>query len=143
MLEPKTIELKRQDGETRTFILHKVPAIPMRKIVAHYPVSNLPKLGDYAASEAIMLELIGNVIAVTPEGTQVPLVNRAAIDNHVKDWETLAKLEWAMLEYNVSFFANVKNSSSWTASLETWLPKILSTLTASLQASSQTEKQPS
>lgn len=142
MLEPKTITLKDQKGAERDFIIHKVPAIPMREIVAKYPVANLPKIGDYGVSEEVMLKLISFVSVPTPNGS-LALSTMALVNNHVPDWELLAKLEAAMLEYNVSFFGNVKNFASWQDSLKTYLPKILSMLTDLSQPSSQTGKQPS
>lgn len=143
MLQPKEIVLKTQDGDERTYKIHKVPAIPMREIVATYPVANMPKVGEYKVSEEIMLKLMAYVVAITADGHEIQLTSRALVDNHVPDWEVLARLEAQMIGYNVSFFKNAGNFASWTKSAETSIPKILSTLMASLQASSQTEKQPS
>lgn len=142
MLQPTEKTITGADGVERTYLLHKIPAIPMRKIVAIYPVANMPKLGDYPQSEAIALELLSYVKARTADGHEIQLSNSALINNHVPDVETLFRLEAAMLEYNISFFSKLRNSGSLTDWAATSLPKILSTLTASLQASSQTEKQP-
>jgi hypothetical protein len=71
----------------------------------------MPKLGDYEVNEATMLKLMAYV-GVPVEGKDAPLMlnTRALVDNHIPDWETLARVEIAMMEYNVSFFANGKAS---------------------------------
>jgi len=42
------------------------------------------------------------------EGGPLPLSTRALVDNHVPDWETLARIEMAMMEYNEVFSATGK-----------------------------------
>lgn len=143
MLEPKEITLKTQKGEDVTYILSKFPAIAGREIVSKYPLSNIPKLGEYQQSEEVMLKLMAFVARVTPDGTQIQLTSRALVDNHVADWEVLARLEWSQLEYNTSFFGNGQIS----ASLENLIPAavawISKTLIPSLATSWQAAKPPS
>lgn len=103
LLEPKEIQVPTEAGE-RTFVLSKFPAIAGRRIVTQYPTTAMPKVGDYQTNEALMVELLGYVEAVTPEGERIRLSSRALIDNHVPDFEALMRLEWAMMEYNCSFF---------------------------------------
>jgi hypothetical protein len=57
-----------------------------------------------------MLKLMGYVALPRAEGEPLKLTTRALIDNHIPDWETLARIEVAMMEYNVSFFGNGKAS---------------------------------
>lgn len=140
--EPKELELTTQAGETKTFVLSKVPAVPMREIVAKYPVSNMPKIGDYGVSEETMLKLMA-FVGVDIGGQVVPLSTKALVNNHAGDWETLARLEWAMMEYNVSFFGKGLNSASFATMLEKARPLISQMLTALSARSSQTEKPPS
>lgn len=142
MIEPKELKLTRQDGTVKTFILSKVPAIPMREVVATYPVANMPKVGEYQVSEAIMLKLM-SFVAVETDGGPLALSSAAMIHNHVVDWETLARLEVAMLEYNVSFFANVRSYGSLTEWTEANMSKITSTLTVLWPQLLQAVKQPS
>lgn len=108
LLQPKEVTIKGQDGVERPFIFSKFPAIPGREIVCKYPLSGLPKLGDYATNEETMLKLMAYVAVPGkgPNGDALPLTTRALVDNHVSDWETLAKIEIGMLEYNCSFFGN-------------------------------------
>jgi len=110
LLEPKELVLETPRGGPKTFVLSKFPAIPGREIVTKYPLSNIPKIGEYQQSEEVMLKLMSYVAVVTPDGTQIRLTTRALVDNHTEDWETLARLEWAMLEYNCSFFGRGLNS---------------------------------
>jgi len=107
--EPRTITTR--DGEAKTYIISRIPAIPAREIVAQYPVSALPRVGDYAVNEAMMLKVLSYVAAIDSEGREVQLTTRTLIDNHVPDFETLAKIEMAMFHYNCSFFADGKVSS--------------------------------
>jgi hypothetical protein len=106
LLEPKEITVKTQSGVEKTFIISKFPAIAGREIITKYPVSNMPKVGDYSVSEETMLKLMAFVAVPIADATPQPLSNRALVDNHIPDWETLCKIEAAMLEYNCSFFGN-------------------------------------
>lgn len=144
MIEPKSITLPTQAGETRNYVLSKFPAIAGREIVAKYPLSNVPKLGDYNVSEEVMLKLMAHVgVETTPGQPPLMLTTRGLVDNHVPDWEVLARLEWAMLEYNCSFFGNGLNSdffASIRAKAPAWISQILTALSAQ---SSQADKPPS
>jgi len=144
MLYPKDLELKTAAGVEKTFVLTKFPATVGREIVAKYPTANLPKLGDYGVSEATMLRLMAHV-GVRLDGRDEPqmLNTRALVDNHAEDWETLARLEWAMLEYNCSFFANGLNSDTLTGLVEKARPWISQMWTALSAQSSPAAKPPS
>lgn len=148
MLYPKDLPLPTptpdEPGRVTTFVLTKFPATVGREIVAKYPVSNLPKLGDYGVSEATMLKLM-SYVGVRLDGRDEPmmLTSRALVDNHAGDWETLARLEWAMLEYNCSFFANGLSSDTLAGLVEKARPWISQMLTALSEQSSPAAKQPS
>lgn len=111
MIHPKEVTIETPGGESRTYVLSKFPAVQGREIVAKYPLSAVPKLGDYAVNEETMLKLMAFVGVSRPEGAPLMLTTRALVDNHVPDWETLARLEMAMLEYNVSFFGSGQAST--------------------------------
>ncbi|CNI76844.1 Uncharacterised protein [Yersinia pseudotuberculosis] len=106
MLEPIEKEIPLPEGGTKTFILSKFPAIAGREIVTQYPTTGAPKIGDYKTNEALMLKLMAYVAVPIEGGSQIPLTTSALVNNHVPDFETLMKLEWAMMEYNCSFFRN-------------------------------------
>jgi hypothetical protein len=115
MLQPKEVEIENPDGTTSTFVLSKFPAVQGREIVAKYPLSAMPKLGDYAVNEETMLKLMSFVGVPRETGEPLRLTTRALVDNHCKSWETLARVEVAMMEYNVSFFGNGKGSTFFEA----------------------------
>lgn len=137
MIEPKEIQIPTPNGGTKTFILSKFPAVQGREIIAKYPLSAMPKLGDYAVNEETMLKLMC-FVGVPREGSEpLQLTTRALVDNHCGDWETLARVEIAMMEYNVSFFANGKGSTfleAITRKAQQFLSKTLTDLSGSLSA---------
>lgn len=142
MIEPKEVEIEAPSGEVKKFTISKFNAIAGREIVSQYPISGLPKLGDYATNEAIMLKMMAFVM-VKAGDVALPLTTRELVNNHVPDWETLAKLEWEVMEYNCSFFANGR-VSNFLEELTAKLPEsILSILTTLLERSSLQGKQPS
>lgn len=143
MLEPKEHPLTRQDGREVTFILSKFPAVAGREIVAKYPVAAMPKIGDYNVSEETMLKLMAFVAVKLDSGAEIALTTRALVDNHAGDWETLAKLEWAMMEYNCSFFGKGLNFASLTNIIAKLPPSISQTLTDLWGQLSPAGKQPS
>jgi hypothetical protein len=103
LLEPKEVIVKTLNGDDKTYILSKFPAIAGREIIAGYPLTGIPKIGEYKANEEIMLKLMCYVAVSIPSGP-LPLSTRALVDNHVPDYETLVKLEMEMMKYNTSFF---------------------------------------
>lgn len=136
LLEPKEVEIEGPDGKKRRFIISKFPAMAGREIVAKYPVSLVPKLGDYTTSEGIVLKMMC-FVGVPRDGLEpLPLTTRALVDNHTGSWETLAKLEWGLMEYNVSFFGNGKSSDFFASIAQTLKAWITSTLTDLSAASS-------
>lgn len=143
LLEPKSFTVTTQSKGERSYLLSKFPAVAGREIVAKYPLSLMPKLGDYAVNEETMLKLMAFVGVETGGADPLRLENRTLVDNHVPDWETLARIEWAMIEYNTSFFGQGANSGS----LKDFAPKvkawITSTLTDSLAQLLAKAKQPS
>lgn len=111
MIGEKEIEIGLSDGTKKAFVLSKFSAVAGREIVTQYPISGLPKLGDYSTNESLMLKILAHVGVVQKEGAPLLLTTRALVDNHVPDWEALAKIEWAMMEYNCSFFRGGKASN--------------------------------
>ena len=138
LINPKEITIDFE-GESLKFNIGKFPATVGREIISKYPVSNMPKLGDYAVSEETMLKLMSYVERVYDDRVQ-PLTSRTLIDNHIPSWEVLVKLEAYMIDYNCSFFelGKVLNSlKEWKALAE---PKNIKTLMDSLASLSQAEK---
>ncbi len=142
MLEPKEVKIKTQAGAEKDFIISKFPAIAGREIIAKYPISAIPKLGDYQVNEETMLKLMAYVAVVSGDD-KIMLTTRALIDNHVPDWETLARIEVEMMGYNCSFFQNGKISSFFDIIKKNARQLISSTLTDSLGQLLRTGKQAS
>lgn len=137
MIKPKEVQIKDSDGTEKTFIISKVPAVDARKVLAMYPVANMPKVGDYAVSEEAMYLMLKYVSVQLADDHRQPLSSRALIDNHVTDGEQLMRLEMAMLGYNTSFFQQGGNSDFFGALIRKYLPLIIQTVTASFPQLSQ------
>lgn len=137
LIEPKDVEI-----DSKQFILSKFPAIAGREIIANYPLSGLPKIGDYKANEEMMYKLM-KYVGVRINDTVILLNTPALINNHAGNWETLAKIEVAMMEYNCSFFQNGRVSTFLNDTVQNVPKWIIKILTALSQQLSQTEKPPS
>jgi hypothetical protein len=142
LIQPKELVVELPDGGAKKYVISKFPAIQGREIVAKYPTSALPKIGDYAVSEEVMLKLMG-FVAAESSGNLIRLATQELVNNHVPDWETLAKIEMAMMEYNCSFFRKGTLSASLADIAQKSLQKIIETLTLSSESSSPQARPPS
>lgn len=143
-IQPKEVTVKTLSGEEKTFVISKLPATVGREIITQYPLTALPKVGEYKLNESLMLKLM-SYVGVCVEGREEPLrlSTRALVDNHVPDWEALARLELHMMDYNTSFFASGKASTFFAGLGAKATRKITETLTGLLANSSPPAKQPS
>lgn len=112
----------------KTYTLGKFPATVGREIITQYPITAMPKTGDYQTNEALMLKVMSYVAVPGPNGL-IRLTTKALVDNHVEDATALLRLEWAMLEKNFAFFANGKASGFLQGLAEKVQALILKTLT--------------
>lgn len=140
LMEPKEVSVPDLDGNQKVFVIHKVPATLGREIMAKYPVSNMPKLGEYQSSEEIMLKMMGHCAVRLADGTLLTLDTMSTINNHVTDGHQLIQLEYAMLQYNTAFFRIGKHQGFIESLVARVLPKIIETLTPFLQQLSQQAK---
>lgn len=130
MIEQKEIEI---DG--KEFILKSFSPKIGRKIITQYPISAVPKIGDYETNEEIMMLIMQHVGVKTNAGVIIWLKTSELIDNHVPNWEILMKLEYAAMEFNCSFLADGKLSNTLSGMLESlpaWITKMLIQLSDSL-----------
>lgn len=134
LIKPKEVTVKDVDGGEHTFIISRLPATVGREILAKYPVSNIPKLGEYQASAEAM-RLMLSYVAVPVESGELRLKSQALIDNHVPDGEALLRLEMHMLQYNCSFFGQGGSSDFLAGLIQKYLPLITKTLMDSLPPS--------
>jgi len=144
LIKPIEKEIPLPGGGSKTFVLSRFPAIVGREIIAKYPLSAMPKLGDYAVNEETMLKLMRYVGVVVTEGAEPQLLTTPAlVNNHCDDWETLARVEVAMLEYNCSFFGNGKALDFFQSIAQQAKPMLSQMLTDSLAQLSARTKPPS
>jgi hypothetical protein len=141
VIKPKELTIVDGDGVSRTYILTNFDSVSGREIIACYPMSALPKVGDYTENKRIWLMLMSFVYAVTKEGKQVKLESEALIMNHVPDWEVGAKIEMAMMEKNCSFFRDGKALDFFDSVTQMLLKKLSEILTLSSHQLSQPEAQ--
>lgn len=148
LLEPKEVEIKIDafdaDGNqlTKPYIISKFPTVDGRAIMAQYVTSALPKMGEYKTNEETMFKVMNYVAITQPSGAQQRLSTRAMIDNSVDSWETCLRIEWAMLEYNCSFFRDGRALNflmGFVPRLKPWISKM--SILSSGQ-SSEPNKQP-
>lgn len=132
MLEPIDVQITTLKGDERTYIISKFPAIAGREIVAKYPLTALPKVGEYVGNEQVMLQLMTYVSIRLSSGAEQALTTKALIDNHVPDWETLVKIEIEMMKYNTSFFQQGVVSGFLKTIGQNFLASITPTLIPSL-----------
>lgn len=147
MLDPKPITIIDRKGKERTYILHRIPAIAGREIMHKYPISNVPKLGDYEISRETMLKLMKYVgVYLVNDGRSEPLVqmldSELLVDSHVYDATDLLKLEKEMLGYNFDFFQGGWLLTFLEEYTRNQLPRVLKTLMGLLAQSLQVAKQP-
>lgn len=142
LLQPKEVMIKTLSGEELPFIISKFPAVAGREIFAQYPFSLLPKVGEYTLNEQLMLKIMCYVGKPTDKpDTPLILSTRALVDNHVPDWEALARLELAIINYNCSFFESGRASTFFAGLGSTASTKITEILTGLLASLSPAVKQ--
>jgi hypothetical protein len=126
MIQPKEISING-----RTFIISKFNYEDGREIITQYPVSAVPKLGDYARNKELVRLMMTYVSVPISGSAPVALVTPELINNHLGDWETGMKLEAALLEYNCSFFQDGRASTfldDIAQNLPAWISSMLTPL---------------
>lgn len=141
LIKPKTITVKDMDGQEKSFVISRFPATVGREIIAKYPLSNTPKIGDYGQSTEAMFLLCRFVGVPQEDGSVLALETQALIDNHIMDGEQLIRIELEMLQYNTSFFGLAGKFDSLESVLDFLAPWIIKTLIPLLQQSSQAATQ--
>lgn len=132
MIEPKQVTLNG-----KTYVLTKFPATVGREIITQYPMTALPKIGEYKTNHALMLKIM-SYVGVVVDGRQEPLMltTEDLVNNHIAKTEDLMKLEWSMIEHNFDFFGDGR-ASGWLAMVADRItPLISKTLTDLLGQSS-------
>lgn len=130
-IEPKDVSVKDGQGGSRTFRIAKFDCIFGREVYSQYPVTALPKVGDYRMNEELMFRALKYVAVEVTSGVWVTLETQDLIRNHVKDWEQLTGIERELGAYNFSFFQNGKAFGFFDGLAKIFLQKITETLTTS------------
>ena len=109
LIKAKSIEIKDIDGNILKFNIGRLPAITGREIVAGYPTSMIPKVGDYEVNETLMIKLMGFVEGYNGNGDATILNGVHMINSYIPDATTLMLLEFEILKYNFPFLNFGKN----------------------------------
>ena len=138
LIQPEEIVIDTVDGPI-TYVISKLPATIAREVITQYPLTALPKVGDYQRNEELMLKLMRHVgiAGKGKDGAPLVFITRGLIDNHVPDFDTLARLEMAMLERNCGFFRNGGASNFLKGMADKVQSLLMSTLTDSLRVLSK------
>ena len=142
LIKPLEIEVKSIDGESKTFMISRVPASKGREIFTQYIPTAMPKVGDYKSNEKLMKMLMSHVDVKAADGSWVRLNQDPILDSHVTDWEMLAKLELEMVKYNTNFFSPEKLSSVLAKFNQTLPERVMSMLNRLSGQLSAKSKQP-
>ncbi|WP_238920931.1 hypothetical protein [Achromobacter xylosoxidans] len=132
LIKPRVVMVKNRDGVEKAFTISRLPATAAREVIAKYPLSNIPKLGDYQTSEEVMKKLM-SYVAVDLDGREQRLTTAALIDNHVDDGIQLMRLEIEMIEENTGFFGLGGQRGFLDCLLEKFLHSITPMLTPLLE----------
>lgn len=146
LIKPKEFEIELPEGGTQIFILSKIPAVEAREIICQYPLTSIPKIGDYKSNEDIMMKLMNYVAVPLASGVQQRLTTRQLINNHLKsEYQAilLMKIEDTMFFYNYGFFLHEKVSNFFDGLAQRVAAWATSISTASSPQSSTQAKPPS
>lgn len=143
LLKPVEFELIDEDGQARTYILSNFDAVTGREIITQYPMTGLPKMGEYAANRELMFKLMSFVAVITKDGRTLRLSTPQLVMNHVPDAEMLMKIEMKMMEKNCSFFRDGRSLDLLDNIVQLLTQKLLETLTLSSEQLLRQTKQAS
>lgn len=141
LIKPRTVSIEDKDGVAKEFVISRLPATVAREVVAKYPTSALPKIGDYQTSEETML-LMMRYVAVEVDGQLMRLTTKGLVDNHVNDVVQLLRLEFEMLEENTNFFGRAGKRGFLDSLLQKLLSSVMPMLTPLLAQLSAQDSQP-
>ncbi len=129
LIEPKDVQI---DG--KTFVISKLPATVAVEIMMRSAGNAIPKAGDFATIEAMMLKTMCYVAIKRAGIPDLTLSSRELIDNHCPNWTTYMKVLEGMRGYNNLFLIQ--------ENLLTFLERIIATLPAKIRSILTPESQP-
>jgi hypothetical protein len=140
LIKPKVITVKDLDGVDRSYTISRFPTVDSREIITQYPVTGLPKIGDYKSNAELAAKIMCYVEVQPMQGEPIRLTTEALRNNHIPDGETHLRIEWEAMGYNTSFFGAGKTLSFLEGFKETLKAWILSILMDLSERSSRTTK---
>lgn len=147
LLEPKIVTIKDGSGGEREYIISKFPCWQGQKIMELLPSSAImnliPKLANTKVSDAVRMEMMSYAAVDVGNGCITRFTTQQFIEQQVKDWEALTKLQAEILMYNASFLQDGQILNFLVECAQTHIPKIIEILMASLEQSSPAGEQPS
>lgn len=104
LLQAKTVEINGYK-----FIISKMPCTVAQEVIFKLPTGLIPLISQFSQSEEMALKMLSYCERVYADGqSNVRLISKALVDNHVPDFDTLIKLENECLQFNFDFFAQGK-----------------------------------
>lgn len=120
------------------FKVRSMSATMGRKMLLEYPKANAPKIGNYAESEKLALEMLEDCVQIDlGNGVVLPL-DKTLIDQHL-DMDTFVKLEKEVFAISSDFFTQENISNLIGAVGEILINQFSQILMAVLQDSSPKE----
>jgi hypothetical protein len=141
LIDPVDVEVADRNGDKKTFTIGHIPAVQSREIIAQYPLSALPKLGDYQVNEQMFFKMMAYV-EVHTDGGKIMLKTKELINNHC-DFVQSARLEGLMFQKNWGFFLQGPISSFSQIITQKAQALISQMLTLSSRPSPEADKPPS
>lgn len=107
MIEEKDYTLTGQDGVTRTYVLHPIPAIKGSEILVKIPSNAIPKVGEIDELFKARDDIMKFVSIRLDNGQLLRLETHTLIDNHVSGGAELLKICGASINHNFDFLGKL------------------------------------
>lgn len=135
-LQPKEIQVNG-----KTFVIHKLPATVAIEVMARGVAGAIPKTGDFAVVEEMMIKTMGYVAIRKPGVPDLFITSKELIDNQCVDYKTYLSVLEAIREYNDLFFIAGSLSNFYENTIMTLPAKIMKMFIHLSQSSSTQESQ--
>lgn len=143
LLDPKEVEIDTGNGQTKTFIVSRLPYLAGgREVLTQFMPTAAPKVGDYPANEKLAAKMFEYIAVKQDDGALLQLKTADLVNSHVPNFRAGLQLEKAMLEHNLGFSVAV-SLSTFLEGLNARLPALITQILTEYRAQlSAQEKQP-
>ena len=138
LIEPKEITV---DG--KTFVISKLPATVAIEVMERGGKAVIPKLGDFATLEEMMLKTISYVAIRRTGLPDLQLDSKDLVNNHLPDWRTYLKVLEEIRGYNNLFLISGNSWDFLKAVIQMLPAKLVAMLTPVSPVSSTLDTPPS